>query len=129
MAPLWCRRSSQVAVARHIHGPRVSRFHGVLLEVRRASRRFRERAICPSLRRRPCYAREHCRCTVTTGCPNTLGRALRRFFSDHLPRVRGASSHTIQSYRDAFVLLLRFVAKQRLVPVTELDLSDLGPQE
>ena len=39
--------------------------------------------------------------------PNTLGRALRRFFTDHLPRVRGASSHTVQSYRDAFVLLLR----------------------
>ena len=66
---------------------------------------------------------------MTTGCPNTLGRALRRFFSDHLPRVRGASSHTIQSYRDAFVLLLRFVAKRRRAPVTELDISDLGPQE
>ena len=61
--------------------------------------------------------------------PNTLGRALRRFFTDHLPRVRGASSHTVQSYRDAFVLLLRFVATQRRAPVSDLDLSDLGPQE
>ena len=32
--------------------------------------------------------------------PNTLGRALRGFFVDHLPRVRGASPHTICSYRD-----------------------------
>ena len=61
--------------------------------------------------------------------PNTLGRALRRFFTDHLPRVRGASSHTVQSYRDSFVLLLRFVATQRRAPVSDLDLSDLGPQE
>lgn len=60
--------------------------------------------------------------------PNTLARALRRFFTDHLPRVRGASSHTIQSYRDAFVLLLRFVAARRRVPVSELDGSlDLHP--
>jgi site-specific recombinase XerD len=66
---------------------------------------------------------------MKTASPNTLGRALRRFFSDYLPRVRGASSHTIQSYRDAFVLLLRFVAAQRGAPVSALDLSHLGPQE
>jgi len=41
-----------------------------------------------------------------------LGRALRGFFADHLPRVRGASPQAVQSYRDAFVLLLRFVAVQ-----------------
>ena len=29
-----------------------------------------------------------------------LARALRGFFADHLPRVRGASPHTICSYRD-----------------------------
>ena len=66
---------------------------------------------------------------MNTASPNTLGRSLRRFFTDHLPRVRGASSHTIQSYRDAFVLLLRFVAAQRGEPVSALDLSHLGPQE
>ena len=61
--------------------------------------------------------------------PNTLGRALRGFFADHLPRVRGASPQTVQSYRDAFVLLLRFVAVQRRRSVTDLDVEDLGPQE
>jgi integrase/recombinase XerD len=61
--------------------------------------------------------------------PNTLGRALRGFFADHLPRVRGASPQTVQSYRDAFVLLLRFVAAQRRRSVTDLDVEDLGPQE
>jgi hypothetical protein len=60
--------------------------------------------------------------------PNALGRALRGFFADHLPRVRGASSQTVQSYRDTFVLLLRFVAAQRPTSVTELDVEDLGPQ-
>src|SRR5438128_1588413 len=129
MVPQWCRRSSQVAAPGHIHGPRLDRFDGVLSEVRRAVRRFRERAICPSLRRHPCYARQHWKCTMNTVSPNILGRALRRFFTDHLPRVRGASAHTIQSYRDAFVLLLRFIAAQRRVPVSDLDLGDLGPQE
>ena len=43
---------------------------------------------------------------MKTVSPNALGRALRRFFTDHLPRIRGASSNTIRSYRDAFVLLL-----------------------
>ena len=55
---------------------------------------------------------------MTSTTPNTLGRALRGFFSDHLPRVRGASSQTVQSYRDTFVLLLRFVAAQRPASVT-----------
>jgi hypothetical protein len=62
------------------------------------------------------------------GTPNTLGRALRGFFSDQLPRVRGASCQTVQSYRDTFVLLLRFIAAQRPTSVTKLDLEDLGPQ-
>ncbi|HYZ87392.1 MAG TPA: site-specific integrase [Bryobacteraceae bacterium] len=66
---------------------------------------------------------------MNRGAPSTLGRALRGFFADHLPRVRGASPHTIQSYRDAFVLLLKFVAAQRRRPVSDLDLADLGPQE
>ena len=61
--------------------------------------------------------------------PNTLARALRGFFVDHLPRVRGASPHTVSSYRDTFVLLLRFVAKQKQRAVPELEVDHLGPQE
>ena len=66
---------------------------------------------------------------MTPGRPNDLARALRAFFADHLPRVRGASAHTIQSYRDSLVLLLRFVSIQTKRFVTELDLDDLGPQQ
>ena len=61
--------------------------------------------------------------------PNTLARTLRGFFADHLPRVRGSSLHTVLSYRDSVVLLLRFVAAQRQRPVSALDVDDLGPSE
>jgi integrase/recombinase XerD len=59
--------------------------------------------------------------------PNTLARALRRFFADHMPLARGLSPHTVLSYRDAFVLLLRFLAKSRGRDVVDLDLGDLDP--
>ena len=65
---------------------------------------------------------------MTAAGPNDLARALRAFFVDHLPRVRGTSPHTIQSYRDSLVLLLRFVATQTHRSVIQLDLDDLGPQ-
>ena len=45
---------------------------------------------------------------MNAASPNTLGRALRSFFADHLPCVRGTSPHTVSSYRDTFILLLRF---------------------
>ncbi len=63
-----------------------------------------------------------------TAVPNDLAQALRAFFADHLPRVRGTSPHTIQSYRDSLVLLLRFVATRSQRSVIQLDLDDLGPQ-
>jgi integrase/recombinase XerD len=66
---------------------------------------------------------------MNASSPNTLGRALRGFFADYLPRVRGASPHTVRSYRDTFVLLLRFVATRRQRSVPELDVGHLGPQE
>jgi len=61
--------------------------------------------------------------------PTALARTLRGFFADHLPRVRGTSPHTVQSYRDSLVLLLRFVADRRARSVSQLDLDDLGPQD
>lgn len=54
-----------------------------------------------------------------------LGRALRGFFSEQLPLVRGASAHTTRSYRDAFCLLLRFLADRTQRPVVELRFGDL----
>lgn len=54
---------------------------------------------------------------------NLLGPALRDYFADHLPRLRGMSPNTIQSYRDSLVLLLRFVACDRKCTVADLDLT------
>jgi integrase/recombinase XerD len=59
--------------------------------------------------------------------PNLLGAILRDYFTDHLPRVRGMSPHTIHSYRDSIVLLLRFLAARNNRPVAELDLDDVDP--
>lgn len=59
--------------------------------------------------------------------PNALARALRGFFADHLPRVRGMSPHTVCSYRDAFLILLRFLAKRRKRAVVTLEVDDLAP--
>lgn len=58
--------------------------------------------------------------------PTELGRCLLRFFQDYLPTLRGVSVHTIRSYRDAVVLLLRFTARESRCPIEALDLSDLN---
>jgi site-specific recombinase XerD len=59
--------------------------------------------------------------------PNALARALREFFADHLPGVRGMSPHTVCSYRDAFALLLRFLAAHPKRSVVKLDFEDVSP--
>jgi site-specific recombinase XerD len=62
--------------------------------------------------------------------PNLLALLLQDFFSRQLPNLRGMSPHTIQSYRDSLVLLLRFVALQKKNRgVSTLDLEDLGIDE
>jgi site-specific recombinase XerD len=60
-----------------------------------------------------------------TALPNALASTLRAFFGDHLPTIRGASPHTIRSYRDSVALLLRFLACTTKRPVATLDVSDL----
>jgi site-specific recombinase XerD len=62
---------------------------------------------------------------MSTKPPTSLACALRGFFSDYLPVVRGVSPHTVLSYRDAFVLLLRFLAPRHRRGVIDLDLPDL----
>jgi site-specific recombinase XerD len=59
--------------------------------------------------------------------PNRLGSCLRDYFANHLPRLRGMSPHTIHSYRDSVVLLLRSIALNRKLEVCDLDLADLQP--
>ncbi len=54
-----------------------------------------------------------------------LGAAVVGFFEDHLPAQRGVSQHTIRSYRDAVVLLLRFTAREQARGIESLELTDL----
>ena len=61
--------------------------------------------------------------------PSTiLASALRAFFSQHLPLTRGLSPKTLLSYRDAFVLLLRFLATRHACQVVDLE-EGLGDRE
>jgi len=59
--------------------------------------------------------------------PNRLASSLRDYFANHLPCLRGMSPHTVRSYRDTMVLLLRFIASTQKVEVCSLDLADLHP--
>jgi integrase/recombinase XerD len=63
---------------------------------------------------------------MKTTSPNGLASALRDFFGDYLPKLRGLSPHTIASYRDSLVLLLRFVADGQKRSVSRLDFEDFG---
>ena len=57
--------------------------------------------------------------------PTDLGRVVRRFFEEYLPNLRGLSTHTIKSYRDALVLFLRFASSDARRPIEQLDITDL----
>jgi site-specific recombinase XerD len=64
---------------------------------------------------------------MSTQNPNLLGAVVRDYFTDYLPRLRGTSPHTIHSYRDSIVLLLRFLSTRQRQPLAKLDLVDLDP--
>src|SRR5438132_13830551 len=66
---------------------------------------------------------------MTGSQPNALARTLRQFFADHLPGVRGVSRHTIDSYRYALILLLRFLATSHGRSVAALDLVDIEAED
>lgn len=66
---------------------------------------------------------------MKTSSLTTLASALRAFFSQHLPLTRGLSPKTLLSYRDAFVLLLRFLATRHACQVVDLDIVHLGPED
>ncbi len=57
--------------------------------------------------------------------PSDLGRALFRFFQEYLPTQRGVSVHTLRSYRDSVLLLLRHMAEDNHRRIEALQLSDL----
>jgi integrase/recombinase XerD len=56
--------------------------------------------------------------------PTDLARAVFRFFREYLPAQRGMSVHTIRSYRDSVLLLLRYLAQDTARDLEALDLGD-----
>lgn len=54
-----------------------------------------------------------------------LAQLIQRFFEEYLPGLRGMSTHTIHSYRDALVLFLRFVATETRRGIEMLEIADL----
>jgi len=58
-----------------------------------------------------------------------LGMALREFFSNYLPKLRGMSPHTILSYRDSFKILLEFLIQQKNIATAALEIEDIGSAE
>ena len=65
---------------------------------------------------------------MKTQQPTQLGRGVVRFFQEYLPSLRGMSPHTQRSYRDALVLLLRFVAHDAHRPIETLEIPDLSAE-
>jgi site-specific recombinase XerD len=61
--------------------------------------------------------------------PTDLARAVFRFFQEYLPTQRGMSMHTIRSYRDSLLLLLRYLAKQHDRDIERLGLADFTAEQ
>jgi len=55
--------------------------------------------------------------------------AIKGFFTDYLPKVRGSSPHTAHSYRDSIKLCLQFLAKRGNISVSDLRIVDVGVEE
>jgi site-specific recombinase XerD len=47
------------------------------------------------------------------------------YFTQYLPKQRGASVHTIRAYRDALTMLFKFVAQQRDKDIASLEIGDI----
>jgi site-specific recombinase XerD len=62
---------------------------------------------------------------VSKAAPRELFALVEAFFIEYLPRQRGASVHTVRSYRDSLKLLFEFTAQQKRRDVASLELGDL----
>jgi site-specific recombinase XerD len=65
---------------------------------------------------------------MSNAAPRALFALVESFFTEYLPRQRGASAHTVRAYRDALKLLLEFVAQRRGRGVASLELSDIDAE-
>jgi integrase/recombinase XerD len=65
---------------------------------------------------------------MSSAAPRALFALVESFFTEYLPRQRGASVHTVRAYRDALKLLFEFVAQRRGCGVASLELKDLDAE-
>lgn len=56
---------------------------------------------------------------------NDMQSLITKFFTTHLPVTRGFSRNTVSSYRDSFVLFLRWLEDERGIPADALTFGDL----
>lgn len=57
-----------------------------------------------------------------------FSKYLTGFLSNYLPHERGAGKNTISSYRDAFVLFIRFMEQKRNIKISKLVIKDIKQQ-
>ena len=57
-----------------------------------------------------------------------FSKYLTGFLSNYLPHERGAGRNTISSYRDAFVLFIRFMEQKRNIKISKLAIKDIKKQ-
>ncbi len=57
--------------------------------------------------------------------PTDFARSLTGFLSRYLPGERGLSTHTVESYKFAFMLFILFMEQRKHVPVRKLELKDM----
>lgn len=57
---------------------------------------------------------------------STFAGLVQEFFTDYMVQQRGLSSRTVASYRDTFVLLLRFAEEERHLPAHAMTMSHLN---
>ncbi|RQW39276.1 site-specific integrase, partial [Novosphingobium sp. LASN5T] len=55
-----------------------------------------------------------------------LAPHLTAYLREHLPRERAVSPHTVKTYANCFVLLVRFAADRLKRRPTDLEVEDLG---
>jgi site-specific recombinase XerD len=62
---------------------------------------------------------------MSKAAPRELFALVESFFTEYLPRQRGASRHTVRAYRDALKLLFEFVARRAGREIASLQPGDL----
>lgn len=62
---------------------------------------------------------------MSKAAPRELFAHVESFFTEYLPRQRGASRHTVRAYRDALKLLFEFVAQRGGREIASLQPGDL----